>query len=107
MSMTPEQQQRVLEIAADLAKDSPMQRLVQGEVGSGKTLVATRAMLTVAESGGQTALLAPTEVLAAQHFRSIVANLGPDLVERIRPVLVTGQQPAADRRRALLSLAAG
>ena len=67
------------EIARDLADTAPMNRLVQGEVGSGKTLVALRAMLAVADSGGQSALLAPTEVLAAQHLRSIVTVLGPDL----------------------------
>ena len=79
-----------------------MNRLVQGEVGSGKTLVALRAMLAVADSGGQSAFLAPTEVLAGQHLRSLVASLGPDLAARLRPTLLTGQLPAADRRRALL-----
>ena len=64
------------EIAADLAGEHPMHRLLQGEVGSGKTLVALRAMLTVVDAGGQAALLAPTEVLAAQHHRSITAMLG-------------------------------
>ncbi|MEI5675863.1 MULTISPECIES: ATP-dependent DNA helicase RecG [unclassified Nocardioides] len=64
------------EIEADLAQDHPMNRLLQGEVGSGKTLVALRAMLRVVDSGGQAALLAPTEVLAQQHHRSITAMLG-------------------------------
>ncbi|HEU4702238.1 MAG TPA: DEAD/DEAH box helicase, partial [Conexibacter sp.] len=64
------------EILRDLAQPVPMNRLVQGEVGSGKTVVALRAMLAVAESGGQAALLAPTEVLAAQHLRSIARMLG-------------------------------
>ncbi|GAB2984904.1 ATP-dependent DNA helicase RecG [Nocardioides montaniterrae] len=68
------------EIALELARPHPMNRLLQGEVGSGKTLVALRAMLRVVDSGGQTALLAPTEVLAQQHHRSIVAMLG-DLAE--------------------------
>ena len=95
------------EIARDLASDTPMNRLVQGEVGSGKTLVAVRAMLTVAESGGQSALLAPTEVLAAQHLRSIVATLGPDRAARLRPVLLTGQLGQAERRTALLAIASG
>lgn len=95
------------EIARDLAADAPMNRLVQGEVGSGKTLVAVRAMLAVAESGGQSALLAPTEVLAAQHLRSIVHTLGPDRAARLRPVLLTGQLPMAERRKALLSIASG
>jgi ATP-dependent DNA helicase RecG len=80
---------------------------VQGEVGSGKTLVALRAMLAVAESGGQSALLAPTEVLAHQHLRSIVKTLGPDLSARLRPTLLTGQLPVAERRKALLAAVSG
>jgi ATP-dependent DNA helicase RecG len=95
------------EIERDLASGIPMNRLVQGEVGSGKTLVALRAMLAVADSGGQSAFLAPTEVLAGQHLRSLVASLGPDLAARLRPTLLTGQLPAADRRRALLAAASG
>jgi ATP-dependent DNA helicase RecG len=95
------------EIEADLASGIPMNRLVQGEVGSGKTLVALKAMLAVADSGGQSAFLAPTEVLAGQHLRSIVATLGPDLAARLRPTLITGQLPVADRRRALLAAASG
>ncbi|GAB2513415.1 ATP-dependent DNA helicase RecG [Paramicrobacterium agarici] len=94
-------------ITADLVQRNPMNRLVQGEVGSGKTLVALRAMLTVAQDGGQTALLAPTEVLAAQHMRSIVAALGPDLAADMAPVLLTGRMPAADRKRALLRIVGG
>jgi ATP-dependent DNA helicase RecG len=95
------------EIARDLEADVPMNRLVQGEVGSGKTLVALRAMLAVAESGGQSALLAPTEVLASQHLRSIVQTLGPDLAARLRPVLLTGQMPVAQRRKAMLAIVSG
>jgi ATP-dependent DNA helicase RecG len=95
------------EIERDLASGVPMNRLVQGEVGSGKTLVALKAMLAVADSGGQSAFLAPTEVLAGQHLRSIVATLGPDLAARMRPTLITGQLPVADRRRALLAAASG
>jgi len=95
------------EIADDLASTSPMNRLVQGEVGSGKTLVALRAMLAVADSGGQSALLAPTEVLAGQHLRSIVKTLGPDLAAQLRPTLITGQLPTADRKRALLAAVTG
>lgn len=94
-------------IADDMAQAVPMNRLVQGEVGSGKTLVALRAMLAVAESGGQSALLAPTEVLAGQHLRSIVASLGPDLAARLRPTLITGQLPTADRRKATLAAVSG
>ncbi|MGV8895793.1 MAG: ATP-dependent DNA helicase RecG [Rhodoglobus sp.] len=96
-----------LQIADDLAAPVPMNRLVQGEVGSGKTLVALRAMLTVAESGGQSALLAPTEVLAHQHLRSIVKTLGPDLAARLRPTVLTGQLPVAQRRKALLAAVSG
>lgn len=95
------------EILRDLAQPVPMNRLVQGEVGSGKTVVALRAMLAVAESGGQAALLAPTEVLAAQHLRSIARMLGPELAAEVMPTLVTGQLPAADRRKASLRVAAG
>ena len=74
---TPDQVAVGDQIAHDLEGDWPMNRLVQGEVGSGKTLVALRAMLQVAESGGQSALIAPTEVLAGQHVRSIARMLGP------------------------------
>ncbi|MGR0318057.1 ATP-dependent DNA helicase RecG [Agromyces sp. ZXT2-3] len=95
------------EILHDLAAPVPMNRLVQGEVGSGKTVVALRAMLAVAESGGQSALLAPTEVLAAQHLRSIARMLGPELSAELMPTLVTGQLPTAERRRAALRVAAG
>lgn len=95
------------EVAEDMARPSPMNRLLQGEVGSGKTVVALRAMLAVADSGGQSALLAPTEVLAGQHLRSIVATLGPDLAERLRPTLITGQLPIADRRKATLAAVTG
>ena len=95
------------EIFMDMAGVTPMNRLVQGEVGSGKTLVALRAMLAVADSGGQSALLAPTEVLASQHLRSIVATLGPDLAARLRPTLLTGQLPVADRKKALLAAVSG
>lgn len=95
------------EISADLAASVPMNRLVQGEVGSGKTLVALRAMLAVAQSGGQSALLAPTEVLAHQHLRSIVATLGPDLAAKLRPTLLTGQLSTAERKKALLGAVSG
>ena len=95
------------EIARDLADTAAMHRLVQGEVGSGKTLVALRAMLAVADSGGQSALLAPTEVLAAQHVRSIAAMLGPDLSAQLMPTLLTGQLSAAERKRALLRTVSG
>ena len=95
------------EIASDIAASAPMNRLVQGEVGSGKTLVALRAMLAVADSGGQSALLAPTEVLAGQHLRSIVKTLGPELAATLRPTLITGQLTVADRRKATLAAVSG
>lgn len=95
------------DIARELASDVPMHRLVQGEVGSGKTLVATRAMLQVADADGQSVLLAPTEVLAAQHARSIAESLGPDLSARLMPTLLTGSMPAKDRRAALARIASG
>ena len=94
-------------IEADLQAPWPMNRLVQGEVGSGKTLVALRAMLQVAQSGGQSALIAPTEVLAAQHVRSIARMLGPELAPQLMPTLLTGQLPAAERRKAALRAASG
>ena len=95
------------DIARDLQGDWPMNRLVQGEVGSGKTLVALRAMLQVAQDGGQSALIAPTEVLAAQHVRSIARMLGPQLAPELMPTLLTGQLPAAERRKAALRAASG
>ncbi|MHA6694163.1 ATP-dependent DNA helicase RecG [Homoserinimonas sp. A520] len=95
------------EVAADLAAESPMNRLLQGEVGSGKTLVALRGMLAVADSGGQSALLAPTEVLAGQHLRSIVRTLGPDLAAQLRPSIITGQMSTADRKKAMLAAISG
>jgi len=95
------------EIAADLAQGHPMNRMLQGEVGSGKTVVALRAVLAVAESGGQSALLAPTEVLASQHFRSIVQALGPAVAKELGVRLLTGQQPVAMRKKTLLDMASG
>ncbi|MEQ8143217.1 ATP-dependent DNA helicase RecG [Streptomyces sp. OP7] len=103
------------EIFADLATDHPMHRLLQGEVGSGKTLVALRAMLAVVDAGGQAAMLAPTEVLAQQHHRSITEMMG-ELAEggmlggaesATKVALLTGSMGAAARRHALLDLATG
>ena len=74
--LTEGQQKVGTEIAADLSSESPMNRLLQGDVGSGKTVVALRAMLQVADAGGQSAMLAPTEVLAEQHLRSVLDILG-------------------------------
>ncbi|MEV2239984.1 ATP-dependent DNA helicase RecG [Micromonospora sp. NPDC049891] len=104
-----------VEIAADLATGHPMHRLLQGEVGSGKTVVALRAMLQVVDAGGQAALLAPTEVLAAQHHRGMLDLLGPlaqagelgAAEHATRVELVTGSLGAAARRRALAEVASG
>jgi len=113
--LTAGQQEVAAEIAKDLAKEHPMHRLLQGEVGSGKTVVALRAMLSVIDSGGQAALLAPTEVLASQHFRSITSMLG-NLAERgmlggseigTQVTLLTGSQPTGIRRKSLLEAASG
>ncbi len=103
------------EIEADLAQDHPMHRLLQGEVGSGKTIVALRAMLAVVDSGGQAALLAPTEVLAAQHLRTIEKFLGPlaqggtlgSQEGATQVTLITGSQSAAARKAALALAASG
>jgi ATP-dependent DNA helicase RecG len=95
------------QILEDLAAEHPMNRLLQGEVGSGKTLVAVRAMLAVADSGGQSALLAPTEVLASQHYASIERTLGSELAKKVGLTLLTGQQSVADRKRALLQIVSG
>jgi ATP-dependent DNA helicase RecG len=103
------------EIERDLAQPHPMHRLLQGEVGSGKTLVALRAMLRVVDSGGQAALLAPTEVLAQQHHRSITAMLG-DLAaggmlggadDATTVTLLTGSMTRAQRQQALLDAVTG
>ncbi len=114
-TLTEGQQKVSREIFDDLATEHPMHRLLQGEVGSGKTMVALRAMLAVVDAGGQAALLAPTEVLAQQHHRSVTEMMG-DLAERgmlggadhaTGVVLLTGSMGAAARRRALLDLATG
>lgn len=105
--LTEDQRMAGDQIARDLVGNWPMNRLVQGEVGSGKTLVALRAMLQVAQSGGQSALIAPTEVLAAQHVRSIARMLGPSLAPELMPTLLTGQLSAAERRKASLRAASG
>jgi ATP-dependent DNA helicase RecG len=94
-------------IEKDLAAGHPMHRLVQGEVGSGKTVVALRAMLAAIDAGYQAALLAPTEVLASQHFASIQKTLGVDLSNRVGLRLLTGQMTTSDKKRALLDVASG
>ncbi|WP_084077776.1 ATP-dependent DNA helicase RecG [Demequina sp. NBRC 110057] len=103
------------EIAADLSQERPMLRLLQGDVGAGKTVVALRAMAQVVDAGGQAALLAPTEVLAAQHARGLRALLGPladggmltgaDGATRV--ALLTGSLGATARRQALAEAASG
>ena len=105
--LTKGQQSVGEEISSDLAKSYPMNRLLQGEVGSGKTLVALRAMLAVADTEGQSALLAPTEVLASQHFRSISKSLGEELTKKIGLTLLTGQLSTADRKKAMLQVVSG
>lgn len=113
-TLTDEQSAVGQEISADLAKTHPMHRLLQGEVGSGKTVVALRAILQVIDAGGQAALLAPTEVLATQHFESIRKMLGP-LAEPglfgegngTGVALLTGSAKTAQRREALLGIASG
>ncbi|WP_219419274.1 ATP-dependent DNA helicase RecG [Pseudonocardia nigra] len=103
------------EISADLAREHPMNRLVQGDVGAGKTVIALRAMLQVLDSGRQAAMLAPTEVLAAQHARSLRALLGPLAAagelgaaeQATRVTLLTGSLGAKARRQALLDAQSG
>ena len=114
-ALTGGQQRVSADILDDLARSHPMHRLLQGEVGSGKTVVALRAMLAVVDSGGQAALLAPTEVLAQQHFRTLRHLLGPlaqagelggaDVATRV--ALLTGSQGAKARRENLLDAASG
>ncbi|MFJ6936447.1 ATP-dependent DNA helicase RecG [Streptomyces sp. NPDC101132] len=114
-TLTDGQQTVSREIFDDLATEHPMHRLLQGEVGSGKTMVALRAMLAVVDCGGQAAMLAPTEVLAQQHHRSVTEMMG-ELAEggmlggadhATKVVLLTGSMGAAARRQALLDLVTG
>ncbi|MEU0849236.1 ATP-dependent DNA helicase RecG [Streptomyces flaveolus] len=114
-TLTEGQRKVSREIFDDLATDHPMHRLLQGEVGSGKTMVALRAMLAVVDAGGQAVMLAPTEVLAQQHHRSVVEMMG-ELAQggmlggaehATKVVLLTGSMGAAARRHALLDLATG
>ncbi|MER5947875.1 ATP-dependent DNA helicase RecG [Streptomyces sp. NPDC001904] len=114
-TLTDGQQKVSKEIFDDLATEHPMHRLLQGEVGSGKTMVALRAMLAVVDAGGQAAMLAPTEVLAQQHHRSITEMMG-ELAEggmlggsehSTKVVLLTGSMGTAARKQALLDLVTG
>jgi ATP-dependent DNA helicase RecG len=103
-ALTGDQRRAIEEIAADLARARPMQRLLMGEVGSGKTVVALHAMLRAVEHDRQAALMAPTETLAEQHFATIQRLLGG---EQVRIALLTGSTPAARRRDVLAKLASG
>jgi ATP-dependent DNA helicase RecG len=100
-ALTVSQTEALSEIDADMAAPSRMLRLLQGDVGSGKTLVAVLAMLRAVESGAQAALMAPTEVLARQHFRTLEA------VSPVPAVLLTGSVKGVARRNARLAIAAG
>jgi ATP-dependent DNA helicase RecG len=112
---TGEQSEIAAVIEQELAAEHPMHRLLQGEVGSGKTVVALRGMLQVVDAGAQAALLAPTEVLAAQHEVTITGLLGElaqagtlgGAEQGTRVVLLTGSMSAAGRRNALLEAASG
>lgn len=103
-ALTDGQRLAVEDIRADLAASNRMSRLLQGDVGSGKTVVALMAMAAVAESGAQSALMSPTEILAIQHYKT----LAPICVKAgIGIELLTGKMPAGDRRAALERLASG
>ena len=103
-SLTDAQTRTINEIFTDMARDIPMMRLVQGDVGSGKTIVALAAAIKMAETGGQTALLAPTDTLAQQHY----AKLRP-MCDKIGVVcdILTGRDKGAPRREKLISLRSG
>jgi ATP-dependent DNA helicase RecG len=102
--LTAGQRQAIDEIAADMARPHPMNRLLQGEVGSGKTVVAVYAMLLAVAHGHQAALMAPTEVLARQHFRTLSVSLAES---KVRMALLVGSLTAAERRQTLEQIAAG
>jgi len=102
--LTGSQEEAMAEIAGDLRRGTPMARLLQGDVGSGKTAVALLAALLAIENGAQAAIMAPTEILAEQHARTIGAWLGRT---RYRPALLTGRTPAAARRELGAALRAG
>ncbi|WP_269938910.1 ATP-dependent DNA helicase RecG [Arthrobacter sp. HY1533] len=113
-TLTAGQEQIGTLVAAEIAGAHPMHRLLQGEVGSGKTVIALRAMLQVVDAGGQAAFLAPTEVLAQQHLQSISALLGPlgqgtmlGGPHATAVTLLTGSMPVAARKKAMLAAASG
>ena len=102
--LTDAQQRVGAEIAADLQKNVPMHRLLQGDVGSGKTVVAALAAATCIDAGWQCALMAPTEILAEQHFRKLITWLEP---LGIKTAWLTGSQKVKERREALAMIASG
>ena len=103
-ALTRAQQRVIAEIRRDLGRGEPMQRLLQGDVGSGKTIVAALAALQAIESGAQVAFMAPTEILAEQHYRKLSAWLA-DLPINI--AWLTGSLPAKERRKALEAVQSG
>jgi ATP-dependent DNA helicase RecG len=103
-ALTGDQERAIVKIDEDLAQPRPMQRLLMGEVGSGKTVVALHAMLRAVEHGHQAALMAPTETLAEQHFATLQALLGG---ESVSAALLTGATPARRRSDILAKLASG
>ncbi|WP_217912992.1 ATP-dependent DNA helicase RecG [Miltoncostaea marina] len=102
--LTAPQRRAAREVGRDLARPVPMRRLLQGEVGSGKTLVAVLAICQAVEAGAQAAVLVPTETLAEQHLRTLDAVLAP---AGLAPVLLTGRVTGAERERRLLALRSG
>jgi ATP-dependent DNA helicase RecG len=104
---TDDQRNAMAEIDEDLARERPMQRLLMGEVGSGKTVVALHAMLRAVEHGAQAALMAPTETLAEQHFATLQALMGGRGSILVPAALLTGSTSAARRRETLARLATG
>jgi ATP-dependent DNA helicase RecG len=102
--LTPAQRHAIAEISADMARPVPMNRLLQGDVGCGKTAVAVYAMLLTVAHGYQTALMAPTEVLARQHVRTLGKLLEQS---RVRIALLSGSLTASERAQTLRKLAAG
>jgi ATP-dependent DNA helicase RecG len=114
-TLTPGQRDVIAEIESDMSASHPMHRLLQGEVGSGKTVVAIRAALAVIDSGGQAAMLAPTEVLASQHMRTLEKLLGPlaqggmlgGSEHATQIALITGSQTTVARKESLALAASG
>lgn len=107
---TGAQQRAFEEIGVDLGRDRPMHRLLQGDVGSGKTIVAVWTMLCAVDAGRQGAMMVPTEVLAEQHFRTLetqLAPLGVNVLDGIRVALLTSSTPASQKRRILSELLTG